>query len=167
MYPFDTKEYQRVTLWYWRDQAKSLCLKSMVAHTFKVGLVWFRELYFGYPFFVFSFQRKGRFAQLLENNSDCCTFCGGEGARFSAVCTRAVNMLNSKMRKIPWGLWVPLSNQNDFTWVISTLENKINLPWNLTFTNFRASQRVILSLVEDNFRTHLRGLCDTDDPLGR
>ena len=37
-------------------------------------------------------------AQLLENNSDCCTFRGGKGAQFGAVCTRAVNiMLNSSV----------------------------------------------------------------------
>ena len=30
-------------------------------------------------------RRKGRFAHLLENNSDCSTFRGGKGARFSAV----------------------------------------------------------------------------------
>ena len=35
-------------------------------------------------------RRKGRFAQLLENNSDCCTFRGGKGARWSVSCARAV-----------------------------------------------------------------------------
>ena len=57
---------------------------ATVTAIYKCGLI--LGTYFGYPFpvfFSFFSRRKGRFAQLFDNNSDCSTFRGGKGARWS------------------------------------------------------------------------------------